>query len=119
MNFAFALFAQLADPGAVTSPVAAWLGTGLLGSVLGWLLLRHLPEKDRQLKEFLTEKDDRMDAQRKEFTASLSAITSAFQHENSLERVAVIAEIKLLLPTVCQAKMTTEFCSNFSQQKAP
>jgi PAS domain S-box-containing protein len=30
-----------------------WLGAGLLGMVLGWLLMRHLPEKDRQLKELL------------------------------------------------------------------
>lgn len=33
---------------------AGWAGAGLLGLVLGWLLLKHLPEKDRQAKE----KDD-------------------------------------------------------------
>lgn len=30
-----------------------WVGTGLLGTVLGWLLLVHLPAKDKQLKELL------------------------------------------------------------------
>lgn len=31
---------------------AGWVGAGLLGAVLAWLLLRHLPEKDKQTKEF-------------------------------------------------------------------
>lgn len=30
-----------------------WVGTGLLGAVLSWLLLRHLPEKDRTSREML------------------------------------------------------------------
>src|SRR5689334_4997153 len=29
---------------------AGWFGAGLLGLVLGWLLLVHLPSKDKQLK---------------------------------------------------------------------
>lgn len=32
---------------------AGWIGAGLLGSVLAWLLLKHLPEKDRQTKELI------------------------------------------------------------------
>lgn len=35
----------------ITGDYSGWVGTGLLGSVLSWLLLRHLPEKDRQIKE--------------------------------------------------------------------
>jgi len=35
-----------------------WGGAGLLGLVLGWLLLRHLPAKDAQLKELMTDKDN-------------------------------------------------------------
>ena len=34
-----------------------WIGAGLLGLVLGWLLLKYLPAKDQQLKEFQEEKD--------------------------------------------------------------
>ncbi len=36
---------------------AGWVGAGLLGSVLFWLLMRHLPDKDRQIKELLADKD--------------------------------------------------------------
>lgn len=41
------LFAQLPsiDP---ISGGAGWLGAGLLGLLLWWLLLKHLPEKDKQ-----------------------------------------------------------------------
>ena len=36
---------------------AGWVGAGLLGLVLGWLLLVHLPGKDKQLKDFIEAKD--------------------------------------------------------------
>jgi thiamine kinase-like enzyme len=32
---------------------AGWVGAGLLGLVLSWLLFFHLPAKDRQLKEMI------------------------------------------------------------------
>ena len=51
------LFAQ-AEPSA--SPInipgvelSGWAGTGLLGIVLGWLLTKHLPDKDRQFTELI------------------------------------------------------------------
>lgn len=53
------VFAQ-APPIDPISGGAGWVGAGLLGLVLGWLLLRHLPEKDRQMKEYVTEKDIQM-----------------------------------------------------------
>lgn len=34
-----------------------WAGAGLLGLVLGWLLLRHLPAKDVQLEKLVKDKD--------------------------------------------------------------
>ena len=36
---------------------AGWAGAGLLGLVLFWLLFKHLPAKDAQLKEFVAGKD--------------------------------------------------------------
>lgn len=39
------LVAQAMDP---ISGGAGWIGAGLLGLVLGWLLLKHLPDKDRR-----------------------------------------------------------------------
>jgi PAS domain S-box-containing protein len=44
--FALLMFAQVPDP---ISGGAGWVGAGLLGLVLGWLLLVHLPSKDKQL----------------------------------------------------------------------
>lgn len=32
---------------------AGWVGTGLLGAVLSWLLLKHLPGKDAQLERLI------------------------------------------------------------------
>ncbi len=52
------LFAQN-DPASLAGG-AGWVGAGLLGLVLGWLLLVHLPAKDKQLKELLDSKDKQM-----------------------------------------------------------
>lgn len=51
----------LGDPTSISGG-AGWLGAGLLGSVLAWLLMVHLPAKDKQLKEFITIKDDQIKA---------------------------------------------------------
>jgi hypothetical protein len=48
--------------------------TGLLGAVLGWLFLRHLPAKDKQLREFIESRDRAFDAARREFTAALAEL---------------------------------------------
>lgn len=48
------------------SGTAGWAGAGLLGAVLSWLLLRHLPAKDAQLEKLIKDKDDRIDALVKE-----------------------------------------------------
>lgn len=37
---------------AISGP-AGWVGAGLLGLVLSWLLFVHLPAKDKQLKEMI------------------------------------------------------------------
>lgn len=36
---------------------AGWTGAGLLGLVLGWLLLTHLPAKDKQIETLIKDKD--------------------------------------------------------------
>lgn len=52
------VFAQTAvDP---ISGGAGWVGAGLLGLVLGWLLLVHLPNKDKQMKDYVTDKDTQL-----------------------------------------------------------
>lgn len=44
-------------PGDPLSGGAGWVGAGLLGLVLAWLMLKHLPDKDKQLKELTEAKD--------------------------------------------------------------
>lgn len=36
---------------------AGWVGAGMLGSVLAWLLFVHLPSKDKQIKEMIESRD--------------------------------------------------------------
>jgi hypothetical protein len=54
-------FRLIAEADAILSG-SGWAGAGLLGLVLGWLLLKGLPDKDKQIKElidtFLTEVKD-------------------------------------------------------------
>lgn len=76
------LFAELVDP---ISGGAGWVGAGLLGAVLAWLMLKHLPDKDKQIKELV----DTMNSQVKEViaqkTAALATLTTAAQA--SLDKV--------------------------------
>ncbi len=65
-----------------------WLGAGLLGLVLGWLLLKHLPEKDRQFKEFLDGKDSAIAQQAKEHKEAVEALTKCHEAEQEKTRVA-------------------------------
>lgn len=41
---------------------AGWVGAGLLGAVLTWLLFIHLPAKDRLMKELINDKDGQLQA---------------------------------------------------------
>lgn len=79
------LLAQVApDP---ISGGAGWVGAGLLGLVLSWLLLMHLPKKDAQISELinlhlLTEKEQRQDYQ-----LALDAQRSSYQNMLESQRV--------------------------------
>ncbi len=57
------LHVLLADGIDPISGGAGWIGAGLLGLVLGWLLLKHLPDKDKQLKDLLDSRDKLMSEQ--------------------------------------------------------
>src|SRR5262245_45428442 len=65
---------------------AGWVGAGLLGLVLGWLLLKHLPDKDRQVE---TARLAHLDAQAKmvkTFDDRLEKIAATFSAELKYER---------------------------------
>lgn len=114
------LLAQ-ADP---LSGGAGWVGAGLLGAVLFWLLLKHLPDKDKLLTdhlavkdsqiarlvlhndELLQAKDERIDAQRAEFTKTLAELATAFKAEAAAERQACEKHFGTLAETMNRAFQT-------------
>lgn len=115
---AAAVLAQSPDP---ISGGAGWVGAGLLGAVLAWLLLVHLPAKDKQLNDLLAsqarkdgdalvhfdavvdKKDKQIDQQRAEFTIALTTMTTAFRAEMTAERVATEGHFKALSETMTAA----------------
>ena len=64
------LLAENADANALSGG-AGWVGTGLLGSVLAWLLWVHLPAKDKQAKEVAEAHAAEIKEHRTEFLAAL------------------------------------------------
>lgn len=111
----------LAAEGTTLDPIsggAGWVGAGLLGLVLAWLLLKHLPAKDAQITEFIlhfetmaAKKDARMDSQRSEyldslaaarteFTANQNALVTTFRQESSAEREACERHFKVLADSI-------------------
>ena len=76
------LIAQSPD---VLAGGAGWAGAGLLGLVLSWLLLVHLPAKDKQLKEIIDQHYAESGRQRADFGEQLDRI--ARHCETELERV--------------------------------
>jgi intracellular sulfur oxidation DsrE/DsrF family protein len=57
---------------------AGWVGTGLLGLILAWLLLRHLPDKDRIVLELVEKKWEAIRLLTAEYRESLKEM-AAFQ----------------------------------------
>lgn len=84
----FALFAQFAQTPTALAGDSGWVGAGLLGLVLAWLLFWHLPAKDKQLSEVLkikdeqlAAKDERMEEQTRECEATIERIITKFDAE--------------------------------------
>lgn len=74
------LFAQEAAPTVTGAGIAGWSSFGLAGLILAWLLLKHLPDKDKQIKEMLGDHRDAItekDGQIKELLSSHKASLEA------------------------------------------
>lgn len=52
---------------------SGWVGAGLLGAVLAWLLLFHLPSKDKQLRELMEAHAKQLDAIVEKHSAAMNA----------------------------------------------
>ena len=107
------LLAQTTDP---IANGAGWAGAGLLGLVLGWLLLKHLPAKDAQMAEMLAAKDllikelleskaeelagqrevylRDLQAERNTFAAAINKVCDEFRIEQRAERESCEVERK-------------------------
>ena len=72
---------------------SGWAGAGLLGLVLGWLLLKHLPSKDAQAERMGQDKDKAVAAVVAEFSATVKASADKQDHEIA----TVVAEHRAVL----------------------
>jgi hypothetical protein len=95
-------FAQVnsSDP---ISGGAGWVGAGLLGLVLGWLLFVHLPAKDKQLAALIESKDKQIadlvtsnNRQIGELVASRDAFVRELTHNfrDAMQVAAVAAAVQ-------------------------
>lgn len=69
---------------------AGWAGAGLLGLVLAWLLLLHLPQKDKLVRDLVKEFRDEATAQRTTYTSEAKAERDACT--KNFERIASAVE---------------------------
>jgi hypothetical protein len=72
------LLAEVTTPLDALGGAPAWVGTGLLGSVLGWLLFLHLPNKDKQIAGLIESRDAAMKGLAADYRASLMELTNRF-----------------------------------------
>jgi hypothetical protein len=78
------LIAQIAtDP---LSGGAGWVGTGLLGSVLGWLLFVHLPNKDKQILGLIESRDRLVEKLTADFRTSLDSFVDKESNKDKERR---------------------------------
>lgn len=86
------LLAQASDP---LSGGAGWIGAGLLGCVLAWLMFVHLPNKDKQMKDiisFFNENRDKMVEAHRQDLQQLNAIFRADFKETRADFVIALKE---------------------------
>lgn len=79
--------AQVATPDALSGG-AGWVGTGLLGSVLAWLLLRHLPGKDAQLERLIAGNSASVERVVEASKQDRKEVVTAFREESGAARAS-------------------------------
>ena len=97
--------AQTTDP---LSGGAGWVGAGLLGLVLAWLLLKHLPAKDAQFTALIDAHNHRIDAilarveakevvLREEYRKALATVVKHCEDESQRVAGVFLGEIARLI----------------------
>ena len=80
------LFVQIAPAADPISGRAGWVGAGLLGLVLAWLLFWHLPAKDKQVADLIKDFREESKEQRKANKEALDQICIEFKNDTTAER---------------------------------
>jgi hypothetical protein len=93
------LFGIFADVDSLSGG-AGWVGAGLLGLVLGWLLLKHLPEKDAQIERLIARADERGDKQDAEHQRSLAMIMDRHDARNKEMIMAMREEFARMIVAI-------------------
>jgi hypothetical protein len=93
------LFGESVD---ILSGGAGWAGAGLLGLVLGWLLLKHLPEKDKQLEKLIASQIEANKEERRDFKAALQLVVEHCEREG-LKRDEILEKIATKLTNELKA----------------
>lgn len=79
---------------------AGWAGAGLLGLVLAWLLLWHLPSKDKQIKDLIDGKDAIIKSLAAEHTVALDKSRQDFKEWLQLISVNHNTNVKALTDAI-------------------
>lgn len=95
-------FAQAPPPGIAGE--AGWVGTGLLGAVLGWLLFWHLPAKDKQITDMIDKNDARLEATRTAYQKSLDSVVAHCEAEVSSITTGILMELKSIREGILDQK---------------
>lgn len=91
---------------------AGWVGAGLLGLVLFWLLVIHLPSKDKQIKELIERQDKILETKDlrilkiiDDFDARILTTVTSFLAENKEAR-KTFADAINVMETQLEHRMT-------------
>ncbi len=75
---------------------AGWASAGLFGMVLAWLLMIHLPAKDKQITTLVDNFIARGKEERADFKAALAVVTDHCDRNSERERVTVMKMLDIL-----------------------
>lgn len=91
--FLAAQTASLSDP---LTGGAGWASAGLFGLVLGWLLMIHLPAKDKQITGLIESFVSNSKAERADFRIALDRVVAHCDEAGDRERAATNKALEML-----------------------
>lgn len=106
------MLSQATDP---ISGGAGWVGTGLLGSVLAWILFVNIPNKDKQIGKMIEDKDKLVELLVDKFSTEMASARADNKESVTKEReicerrhvemVAEVREVKVEVAAIAQRQV--------------